>query len=55
MRGEKDYDNRIKNDSREWIGNDRSLIVTNDQKESVGADLHLEGDGQPVRRRSEET
>lgn len=45
VRGEKDYDTRIKNDSREWIGNDLSLIVTNDQKESVGADLHLKVTG----------
>lgn len=42
VRGEKDYDTRIKNDSREWIGNDRSLIVTKNQKESVGGDLHLQ-------------
>jgi type VI secretion system secreted protein VgrG len=41
VRGEKDYDTRVKNDSREWIGNDRSLIVTNDQKESIGGELHL--------------
>jgi type VI secretion system secreted protein VgrG len=48
VRGEKDYDTRIKNDSREWIGNDRSLIVTKDQKESVGGDLHLEVTGNQV-------
>jgi type VI secretion system secreted protein VgrG len=45
VHGEKDYDTRIKNDSREWIGNDRSLIVTNDQKESVGGKLHLKVTG----------
>ncbi len=45
VHGEKDYDTRIKNDSREWIGNDRSLIVTNDQKESVGGNLHLQVQG----------
>lgn len=48
LRGEKDSDTRILNDSREWIGNDRSLIVTNDQKESVGADLHLQVKGNQV-------
>ena len=41
VHGEKDYDTRIKNDSREWIGNDRSLMVKNDQKESVDGNLHL--------------
>ena len=45
VRGEKDYDTRIKNDSREWIGNDRGLIVKNDQKESVGGNLHLHVSG----------
>src|SRR6266567_2260012 len=40
IRGEKDFDTRIKNDSREWIGNNRSLIVTTDQMEKVGGDLH---------------
>jgi type VI secretion system secreted protein VgrG len=38
LRGEKDYDTRILNDSREWIGNDRSLIVVKDQKDKVGGD-----------------
>lgn len=42
LRGEKDFDTRIVNDSREWIGNDRSLIVTKDQMEKVGGDLHLQ-------------
>ena len=45
VRGEKDYDTRIKNDTREWVGNDRSLIVTNDQKESVGGDQHIQVTG----------
>jgi type VI secretion system secreted protein VgrG len=40
LRGEKDLDTRLKNDSREWIGNNRSLIVTQDQMEQVGGDLH---------------
>ena len=46
VRGENDYDTRIKNDAREWIGNQRSLMVTNDQLEKVGGDLHLQVTGQ---------
>ena len=42
LRGEKDCDTRIKNDSREWIGNNRSLIVTKDQMEKVSGDVHLQ-------------
>lgn len=45
VRGEKDYDTRIRHDSREWIGNDCSRIVKNDQKESVSGSLHLRVDG----------
>ncbi|HEY1986677.1 MAG TPA: type VI secretion system tip protein TssI/VgrG [Terracidiphilus sp.] len=48
VRGEKDYDTWIKNDSREWIGNNRSLLVVNDQMESVGNDLHLQVGGKKV-------
>lgn len=48
VRGEKDYDTRIKNDAREWIGNDRSLMVTKDQMEKVGGDLHLQVSGKQV-------
>ncbi len=40
VRGEKDYDTRIVNDTREWVGNNRSLMVTTDQMESVGGDHH---------------
>jgi type VI secretion system secreted protein VgrG len=40
LRGEKDLDTRFKNDSREYIGNNRSLMVTQDQMEQVGGDLH---------------
>lgn len=39
VRGEKDYDTRIKNDSREWIKNNRSLMVGNDQLEKVTNNL----------------
>jgi type VI secretion system secreted protein VgrG len=45
LRAEKDCDTRIKNDSREWIGNNRSLIVTKDQMEKVGGNVHLQVKG----------
>ena len=48
IRGEKDLDTRIKNDSREWIGNNRSLMVTKDQMEKVGGDLHSQVAGKRV-------
>ena len=57
IHGEKNVDIRIKNDTYEWIGNDRHLIITNDQvekvqnnreetvtndhKEKIGKDRHL--------------
>ncbi|MBM4032664.1 MAG: type VI secretion system tip protein VgrG [Planctomycetes bacterium] len=39
-------DERVENDSKEWIGNDRHLIVTNNQYELIKADkhLHVKGD-----------
>jgi type VI secretion system secreted protein VgrG len=40
LHGEKDLDVRIKNDSREWIGQDRHLIVKRDKLEQVGRDKH---------------
>jgi type VI secretion system secreted protein VgrG len=40
LHAEKDFDHRTKNDSREWVGNNRSLIVKGDQKESVGRNKH---------------
>lgn len=45
IRGEKDFDTRIVNDTREWVGNNRSLIVTKDQMEQTGGDLHLQISG----------
>jgi type VI secretion system secreted protein VgrG len=45
LRGEKDFDTRIKNDIREWAGNNRSLIVTKDQMEKAGGDLHSQVTG----------
>ncbi|HTZ58673.1 MAG TPA: type VI secretion system tip protein TssI/VgrG [Acidobacteriaceae bacterium] len=45
LRGEKDFDTRLKNDVREWVGNNRSLIVTKDQMEQTGGDLHIQVTG----------
>jgi type VI secretion system secreted protein VgrG len=45
LRGEKDFDTRLKNDIREWVGNNRSLIVTQDQLEKAGGDLHSQVTG----------
>ena len=45
LRGEKDLDTRLKNDIREWVGNNRSLIVTQDQMEKAGGDLHSQVTG----------
>ena len=41
VNAEKDMDMRVEHDSREFIGNNRSLIVTTDQMEQVGGDKHL--------------
>lgn len=40
MNAEKDMDLRVENQSREFIGNDRSLIVKANQRELVEADKH---------------
>ena len=42
IHAEKQQDNRVKQDSLEWIGNERHLIVIKDQLEKVGGDKHLE-------------
>lgn len=41
IHAEKDEDVRIKNDSKEWIGNERHLIVKTNQLEKVEGDKHL--------------
>jgi type VI secretion system secreted protein VgrG len=41
IHSEYDQDNRSKNDSREWVGRDKHVIVTSNQKELVKADKHL--------------
>jgi type VI secretion system secreted protein VgrG len=41
IHGEKNLDMRIKNDRREWIGNDRHLVVKRDKLEEVGRDSHI--------------
>jgi type VI secretion system secreted protein VgrG len=38
IHGEKDQDIRIKNDRREWIGNDRHLVVKRDKREHIERD-----------------
>ena len=41
IHAEKDEDVRVKNDVKEWIGQDRHLIVKRDQLEEVRGDKHL--------------
>ena len=41
LRGERDEDIRIKHDAREWIGNERHLVVGKDQLEKVGGSKDL--------------
>ena len=41
INAEKDMDQRVENDSREYVKNDRHLIVHNNQQELVEADKHL--------------
>jgi type VI secretion system secreted protein VgrG len=45
IHAEKQQDNRVKEDSLEWIGKDRHLIVKGDQMESVEGDKHLQVKG----------
>jgi type VI secretion system secreted protein VgrG len=45
LNAEKDMDHRVEKDSREFVGNDRCLIVKHDQKEKVEGDLHSETSG----------
>jgi type VI secretion system secreted protein VgrG len=42
VHGEKDADIRIENDRREWVGQDRHLVVARDQVEKVERDRHAE-------------
>jgi type VI secretion system secreted protein VgrG len=41
IHAQKDHDVRVMNDLKEWIGNERHLIVTTDQIEQVDGDKHL--------------
>jgi type VI secretion system secreted protein VgrG len=41
IHGEKDLDIRIKNDRKEWIGQNRHLIVTRDKMEKIDRDSHI--------------
>ena len=45
MNAEKDMDLRVENDSREFIGANRSLIVTTNQLEQIQTDKHLHVQG----------
>lgn len=45
IHAERNQDNRVKNDSLEWVGKDRHLIVTGDQLEKVDGDKHLSVQG----------
>ena len=42
MNAEKDMDLRVENDSREYIGANRHLIVTANQQEKINADKHVQ-------------
>src|SRR5216684_6559000 len=42
LNAEKDMDHRVENQSREYIGNDRHLIVKKDQKEKVEGEQHIQ-------------
>ncbi len=48
VHAEKDEDVRVKNDSREWVGNNRHLIVIKDQTEKVKGNKHLTVEGNRV-------
>jgi type VI secretion system secreted protein VgrG len=41
VHAERDHDLRVKNDTKEWVGNERHLIVKGDQMEQVQGDKHL--------------
>ncbi len=45
IHSQKDIDIRIENDRKEWIGEDRHLIVTRDKLEQVQRDSHVTIDG----------
>ena len=40
LHGQKDWNIRIENDTKEWVGHDRHLIVMHDQMEKVEGDKH---------------
>ncbi len=48
VRAQYDQDNYVTHDSREWIGNNRSLVVTKDQMESVAGDRHEQVTGKHI-------
>jgi type VI secretion system secreted protein VgrG len=46
MHAEKDQDVRVKNDAKEWIGNDRHLVIKANQRETVTSDKHTHVKGE---------
>ena len=42
IHAEKDEDIRVKNDQKEWIGNDRHVIVKNDHMEKIGNNMSIQ-------------
>ena len=40
VHGQKDLDARVKNDTKEWVGHDRHLVVVNHQFEKITGDRH---------------
>jgi type VI secretion system secreted protein VgrG len=50
VHAEKDFDVRVKNDTKETIGNDRHLLVEKDQKEQVKGDKHGTVDGNSLQK-----
>jgi len=45
IHAQKNEDERVGNDSKEWIGHDRHMIVKNEQFELVKADKHMKVEG----------
>lgn len=50
LHGEKDMDIRIKNDRKEWIGEDRHLMVQRDKLEKIAKDSHTQVGGNEIRK-----
>jgi len=55
LRGQYDFDTQILHDSREAIGNNRSLTVASNQLESVGGDLNIQVAGKVYEKVGDDT